>query len=52
MNKYLKAFLSAGGVLVLAVIFLLVGWGFFKGLGIGLGIWLVSAIISAVKGGN
>lgn len=49
MNKYLKAFLSCGGVFVLAFIFLLLGWGFFVGLGTGLALWFISAILTRTE---
>ena len=50
MNKYLKAFLSCGGVFILALVFWLLHWGFFVGLGVGLGLWLLSAVITKAKG--
>lgn len=46
MNKVLKAILSVGGVGLIALIFFLLGWGFFYGLGVGLALWLISAVLT------
>lgn len=46
MNQVLKAILSVGGVGLIAVIFFLLHWGFFYGLGVGLLLWLVSAVLT------
>ena len=49
MNKYLKAFLSCGGILASGLIFWLLGWGLFYGLGVGLCIWFISKVLTRAE---